>query len=167
MLFFSLFPDGGGFDSTARGLAALKDEPVIDEMNQVIDIAFDSARRSTYPLDGLLPDLADVPLALHASYSREEILAALGFASLRRTPSTMREGVASCESANADAFLITLKKTETDYSPTTLYRDFALSPELFHWESQSTTSSTSPTGQRYIHHRERGSHILLFVREVR
>jgi superfamily II DNA or RNA helicase/HKD family nuclease len=167
MLFFSLFPDGGGFDSTAQGLAALKGEPVVDEMNQVIDIAFEGARRSTYPLDGLLPDLADVPLALHASYSREEILAALGFASLRRTPSTMREGVAWCESANADAFFITLKKTETDYSPTTMYRDFALSPELFHWESQSTTSSTSPTGQRYIHHRERGSHILLLVREAK
>src|SRR4029077_12198446 len=68
------------------------------------------------------------------------------------------------EAANADAFLITLKKSDRDYSPTTMYRDFALSPSLFHWESQSTTSSTSPTGQRYIHHRERGSHILLFVR---
>jgi hypothetical protein len=79
----------------------------------------------------------------------------------------MREGVAWCESANADAFLITLKKTETDYSPTTMYRDFALSPELFHWESQSTTSSTSPTGQRYIHQRHRGSHIFLFVREAK
>lgn len=167
MLFFSLFPDGGGFDSAAAGLAALKDEPVIGEMHQVIDIAFDSARRSTYPLDEFIPALTDVPLALHASYSREEILAALGFASLRRTPSTMREGVAWCEAANADAFLITLRKTETDYSPTTMYRDFALSPDLFHWESQSTTSSASPTGQRYIHHRDRGSHILLFVREAK
>lgn len=167
MLFFSLFPDGGGFNSTVAGLAALKGEPVVNEVRQVVDIAFDAARRSTYLLDELIPELADVPLAVHASYSREEILAALAFASLRRTPSTMREGVAWCESANADAFLITLKKTETDYSPTTMYRDFALSPELFHWESQSTTSSVSPTGQRYIHHRQRGSHILLFVRETK
>jgi Domain of unknown function (DUF3427) len=167
MLFYSLFPDGGGFDSAAAGLAALKQEPVVDEMRQVIDIAFDAAHRSTYSLSELIPDFGGVPLAVHASYSREEILAALGFASLRRTPSTMREGVAWCESANADAFLITLKKTETDYSPTTMYRDFAVSPELFHWESQSTTSSTSPTGRRYIHHRDRGSHILLFVREAK
>jgi hypothetical protein len=48
-----------------------------------------------------------------------------------------------------------------------MYRDSALSPDLFHWESQSTTSSCSPTGRRYIHHRERGSHILLFVREAK
>lgn len=167
MLFFSLFPNGSGFDSIAAGLAALTGEPVVKEMRQVIDIAFDNARRTTYPLGELIGELADVPLAVHGSYSREEILAALSFASLRRAPSTMREGVAWCESANADAFLITLKKTETDYSPTTMYRDFALSPELFHWESQSTTSSSSPTGQRYIHHRQLGSHILLFVRETK
>ncbi len=167
MLFFSLFPDGGGFDSVAQGLAALKDEPVVEEMRQIIDIAFDAAHRSTYSLGELIPALSAVPLAVHASYSREEILAALGFASLRRTPSTMREGVAWCESVNADAFLITLKKTETDYSPTTMYRDFALSPELFHWESQSTTSSASPTGQRYIRHRHSRSHILLFVRDAK
>ena len=118
-------------------------------------------------LGSLAPGLGDVPLEVHATYSREEILAALGFASLQRTPSTMREGVAWCPSVNADAFLITLKKSDRDYSPTTMYRDFALSPDLFHWESQSTTSSASPTGQRYIHHRERGSHILLFVREAK
>ncbi len=167
MLFYSLNPDGGGFDSAAAGLDALQGEAVVDELREVIDIAFDTARRSTYELGSLVPELAQVPLEIHASYSREEILAALGFASLRRTPSTMREGVAWCESVNADAFLITLKKSDRDYSPTTMYRDFALSPSLFHWESQSTTSSTSPTGQRYIHHRERGSHILLFVRQAK
>ncbi len=48
-----------------------------------------------------------------------------------------------------------------------MYRDYALSPELFHWESQSTTTSSSPTGQRYINHRDNGTHILLFVRETK
>lgn len=167
MLFFSLFPNGGGFASAESGLKALETEPVVAEMRQVIDIAFDRAHRNTFGLADLIPGLADVPLDVHASYSREEILAALGFASMRRTPSTMREGVAWCESINTDAFLITLKKTDNDYSPTTMYRDFALSPEMFHWESQSTTSSTSPTGQRYVHHQERGTNILLFVRAAK
>ena len=36
---------------------------------------------------------------------------------------------------------------------------------IFHWESQSTTSADSPTGQRYQHHKERGSNVFLFVRE--
>ncbi|MGV9802762.1 DUF3427 domain-containing protein [Mycobacterium sp. NPDC003449] len=167
MLFYSLFPNGGGFGGPAAGLDVLRGEAVADEMRQIVDIAFDGAHRSTHALGETVPALAEVPLALHASYSREEILAALGWVSEQRTPATMREGVAWCEAVNTDAFLITLKKSDTDYSPTTMYRDFALSPELFHWESQSTTSSASPTGQRYIHHRERGSHILLFVREAK
>src|SRR4051812_37184624 len=78
----------------------------------------------------------------------------------------MREGVAWCPSVNADAFLITLKKSDRDYSPTTMYRDYAISPELFHWESQSTTSVASSMGQRYIHHREQGSRVFLFARET-
>jgi Domain of unknown function (DUF3427) len=41
------------------------------------------------------------------------------------------------------------------------------SPKLFHWESQSTTSDTSPTGERYTNHWRDGSHVLLFVREYR
>jgi len=60
-----------------------------------------------------------------------------------------------------DAFFVTLKKSETDYSPTTLYRDYPISRTLFHWESQSTTSVNSATGQRYL---TGGSIPLLFVR---
>ena len=63
--------------------------------------------------------------------------------------------------------LVTLEKSERDYSPSTLYKDYAISPELFHWESQVSTSQRSTSGQRYIHHRGRGGHILLFVRERR
>ena len=80
-------------------------------------------------------------------------------------PSTFREGVLRSTEWNLDAFLITLKKSDTDFSPTTMYRDYAISPDLFHWESQSTTSVDSPTGQRYLNHRSLGSSILLFVRD--
>jgi hypothetical protein len=165
MLYFSLFPDGGGYSTGADALWELRDQPVFDELRQVIDIGFSAAHRPTTQLRDLLPGLADVPLAVHASYSREEILAAVGWTATGRTPSTMREGVAWCPDINTDVLLITLKKTDTDYSPTTMYRDFALSPELFHWESQSTTNAESPTGQRYINHRANGTHVLLFVRE--
>jgi hypothetical protein len=67
--------------------------------------------------------------------------------------------------SKVDAFFVTLHKTAEAYSPTTMYEDYAISPELFHWQSQSTTSADSPTGQRYIHHREQGHTPLLFVRE--
>src|SRR5690606_23089416 len=38
--------------------------------------------------------------------------------------------------------------------------------DLFHWESQNSTTVASPTGQRYLHHRERGTHVALFVRDA-
>lgn len=60
---------------------------------------------------------------------------------------------------------ITLRTSEALFSPTTRTNDYAISPHEFHWESQTLTRETSPTGQRYIHHAERGSRVMLFVRE--
>ena len=51
--------------------------------------------------------------------------------------------------------------------PTTRYQDYALSRELFHWESQSFTTVRSAAGQRYVRQREQGVSIALFVRGER
>ncbi len=105
-----------------------------------------------------------VPLGLHGRYSRAEVFAAFGLLNDARTfPG--REGVFFDEATRCDVFFITLKKSERLFSPTTRYNDYAISPWEFHWESQSLTREASATGQRYIHHRERGSRVLLFVRE--
>ena len=82
-------------------------------------------------------------------------------------PATVREGVKWLPDKQLDVFFVTLNKADKDYSPTTMYNDYSISESLFHWESQSTTAENSPTGQRYIHHRERGSKVLLFVREFK
>ncbi|GAA2725730.1 DUF3427 domain-containing protein [Cellulomonas aerilata] len=165
MLFFSLWPDGGAFSSYDDGFDALRAERAArDELDEVIRCALDNAEHLTRPAIGTS---ATNPLRVHARYQREEILAALDYASLERKPNSFREGVLFSEPWQADAFFVTLQKTETAYSPTTLYRDYAISPQLFHWESQSVTKEASPTGQRYIHHRERGTHVLLFSRATR
>lgn len=163
MLLFTLWP--GGLDSYEHGLAELRRHPAVcAEIRELTALGLDHARRLPRSLgDGL----QHVPLATHARYRREEILAALGYASLRQAPRNHREGVAWAEETATDAFLVTLHKSERDFSPTTRYRDYAISPELFHWESQNQTSLASPTGQRYLHHRERGSHVVLFVRDRR
>lgn len=114
------------------------------------------------PLVQTLP--FECPLQLHAEYTRDEILAALGYFTLERQPA-MREGVLHMPNLKTDAFFVTLNKAEKQYSPTTMYEDYAISDTLFHWQSQSTTSAKSPTGQRYIHHRKNSHAILLFVRE--
>ncbi len=70
------------------------------------------------------------------------------------------------EPSQCDLLLITLNKSEALFSPSTRYRDLALGPLLFHWKSQSVTTSSSSTGQRTIHHQARGSRMLLFVHEA-
>jgi superfamily II DNA or RNA helicase len=163
MLFFSLWPNGGGFESYDNGLTALGSEPAArDELSIVIENAFDHAQHVTAPMS---PPLASSPLRTHARYSREEIVAALDYAHLKRLPSGFQTGVLWTEEWKSDAFLITLTKSETDYSPTTMYQDYAISPSLFHWETQGRTSVTSPTGQRYLNHAREGSNVLLFARE--
>ena len=79
-------------------------------------------------------------------------------------PPTWREGVKYIDEAKADVFVFTLDKTGGQFSPSTRYRDYAISPQLIHWESQSMTRANSPTGQRYQHHEKRSSHVLLFGR---
>jgi hypothetical protein len=160
MLFFSLWPDGSNHESINVGLARLRREQAArDEMRAVIDLSFDEARHITV---GLGASLRHVPLQVYGRYQREELLAALDYASLDRKPNSFREGVLHMPELNIDAFFVTLHKSEADYSPTTLYRDYPISPTLFHWESQSTTSVASATGQRYI----KGSSMkLLFVRQ--
>jgi hypothetical protein len=162
MLFFSLWPDGGGFMSYDAGLRSLRSERAArDELVEIIDYAMDFARHLTAPLIG---PLGHLPLRVHAQYQREEVLAALDYANLERRPNSFREGVLSSKETKSDAFFVTLNKTESDYSPTTMYRDYAISPDLFHWESQSTTTVASPTGQRYLKHEQLGWSILLFTR---
>ena len=104
-------------------------------------------------------------LELHAHYTREQVLLALGKGSFD-APMSHREGVLHVEERRVDAFFVTVRKAADRFSPTTMYEDYALSDELFHWQSQSTTSGDSPTGQRYIQHRELGYTPLLFVREA-
>ena len=102
-------------------------------------------------------------LALHACYSREQIMLELGKGDFT-APFTHREGVLHMPERNVDAFFVTINKSEKDFSPTTMYENYALNDELFHWQSQSTTSAESPTGQRYINHAQVGYQPLLFVR---
>ena len=82
-------------------------------------------------------------------------------------PATVREGVKWLPEKNVDVFFITLNKSDKEYSPTTMYEDYSINSELFHWQSQSTTSDTSTTGKRYINHVKDGSKVLLFVREFK
>ena len=141
-------------------LYALSDSPVmLGELMELLRCRYNQIDFIDEPVDlGF-----DCPLDLHCTYTRDQLLAAMDF----MKPATVREGVKWLPEKQLDVFFVTLNKADKDYSPTTMYRDYSINERLFHWQSQSTTAEDSPTGQRYIHHRERGSRVLLFVREFK
>ena len=75
-------------------------------------------------------------------------------------------GVFRCEEARADILYVELDKDPKHYTPTTLYDDRAVTPSLFHWESQSRTRADSETGRRYRASAASDWRILLFVRHT-
>ncbi|MFW5682150.1 MAG: DUF3427 domain-containing protein, partial [Phycisphaeraceae bacterium] len=112
-----------------------------------------------------LPIHGPCGLQVHARYTRDEIFVGLGLSTLEK-PKESREGVFYDREHQRYLMFVTLTKTEDRFSPTTMYQDYAISESLFHWESQSTTSATSPTGRMLAEHRDRGVQLLLFVRDV-
>ncbi|MCP1110495.1 DUF3427 domain-containing protein [Ohessyouella blattaphilus] len=147
-------------DEVLDNLYGLSDCPVmLDELIELLKYQYEHIDFIDKPVDlGF-----ECPLDLHCTYTRDQLLVALDF----MKPNTVREGVKWLPDKQLDVFFVTLNKSDKDYSPTTMYNDYSINDRLFHWQSQSTTSEDSQTGQRYIHHRENGSRILLFVREFK
>ncbi len=94
----------------------------------------------------------DVPLQVHARYSRIEILAAFGIRGEAKV-APWQTGVYWAKDARADLLAFTLDKTSGGFSPTTRYRDHAVSRELIHWESQSSTRADREEAARQKHAR--------------
>lgn len=103
-------------------------------------------------------------LKLHASYTRDQILLALGKGDFEN-PYPSREGVLHIKEQKLHVFFADINKSEDDFSPSTMYEDFAISPTLFHWQSQSGTTPHSSIGRSYIEQEKLGYTIMLFIRE--
>ncbi|MFO0867984.1 MAG: DUF3427 domain-containing protein [Pirellulales bacterium] len=163
MLHVSLWGNDSKGWTLSEAIERLRKNPAArDDLREVLQYRL---RHSPAHHAGPAPHVAG-PLTIHAAYTRDEILVGLGHWSLERRPD-LREGVLHIPDTKVDAFFVTLHKSEEDYSPTTMYEDYLISHDRFHWQSQSNTSVESPTGQRYIHHREMNYTPLLFVREAK
>src|SRR5690606_35178475 len=115
---------------------------VMAELVELLDVLDERIDHVHEPL-GTHPD---APLQIHARYSRIEILAAMGLTGDRAKVAPWQSGVYEAKEANAEIFAFTLDKSSGAFSPTTRYRDYAISRTLIHWESQSSTREDSPTG---------------------
>lgn len=117
----------------------------------------------TVPLP--LRGLEAVPLRAHARYTRAEVFAAIGTSTLAR-PKEHREGVYFDEESSTQLMFVTLHKDQKRFSSSVQYKDHALSPDLFHWESPNSWRQGSPAMQRCIGAGPSPSqHRVLFVRE--
>lgn len=147
-----------GFSDELDGLRKIKSCKVLyDELIEVLKYSYN---KIDFIDKAPMLDF-DCPLNVYCNYSRDQIFAALDV----NNPLSIREGVKFIADKKLDVLLNTLNKSSKQYSPTTMYNDYSINEWLFHWQSQSTTSAESPTGQRYINHKKLGSKVLLFVRE--
>jgi superfamily II DNA or RNA helicase len=103
-------------------------------------------------------------LMLHGRYTRNQILAAFSESSLDKQASS-REGVYRIKNHNTEILFVTLYKNDGKFNASTMYHDYFINDQLFHWQSQNSTAPESPVGQSYIHQRSTSKDILLFVRE--
>jgi superfamily II DNA or RNA helicase len=160
MLLAQLFSQVGEAQSltTPEAQQLLLDHPqVANELGEMLPLLAGTAQHAHRPV----PEL---PLMIHGRYTRTEIQAAYDIGEAVKV-NLWQSGVLWVPGQTTDLFVFTIDKSSGSFSPTTLYNDYAMSPTVIHWESQSTTSDTSPTGLRYQQHAERGSSVMLFARQ--
>ena len=152
-----------GPEASAGSLASLWQHPaILEELSQLLAILDDRLDHAVLPFR-----LADnVPLSIHAHYRLSEIMSAFGD---QRNGKLYipREGEHFDEETKCNLLFVTLQKDEEDYSPTTMYSDYAIGPTRFHWQSQSGTRPADKKGTRHLEHVAQQVTPLLFVREAK
>lgn len=149
-----------GFDSISHSSEKLNQLGVAEELLAVLDWQLTQTKHEQQPMT----NLPDVPLRLHARYAREQILVAFGATTFEHQPQS-REGLFTIKEQNIELLFVTLNKNEKQFSPTTMYHDYAINEHLFHWQSQNSARPDRGRGKEYTQHKKIGKRLFLFVRE--
>lgn len=159
MLYYTIFNDEPETSYEKSICTLKKEEPLlVKEFIEILEYKLQKIDRKEIEYNE-----DEVPLELYGDYFLPQITAAVGKSDEKKKKS-LREGALYVENINTDLFFITINKNENEYLPTTMYNDYAINSRYFNWESQSTTSIKSPTGQRYIS-KDKNHKVLLFVRD--
>ena len=161
MLHYDVWKNPSQFTSLQESIKAIGlNNYLVSEIIELMELLIDKINHDEKDIS--LPYAQ--PLKVHSRYTRDQILSAFGLNSFEyKYPS--REGVVENKDLNTELLFINLIKSEENFSPTTMYDDYAISEYLFHWQSQNSTSPGSPKGLSYINHKANNKHILLFIRE--
>lgn len=161
MLDVQLWPRGK-VRSAEQTVKAMTERPAIAaelvELEQVLDERI-SIVSQICPVPGW-------PLALHHHYTRREIVAAVGFVAQGEKKKSLQGGILTLKDRPCELLFVTLDKSGAGFSPTTRYRDYAISRDLFHWETQGAASVMRPSGRRYVESPDNGMAFHLFVRSA-
>ena len=163
MLHYDIWQYAGGFISLEESIRSIGVNPtMVSEIKDFLEYRIDEI--GFKEIDCHLPYIH--PLKIHSRYTRDQILSAFRFSTFeKKSPS--REGVIENKDLNTELLFINLVKSEEDFSPTTMYDDYAINETLFHWQSQNSAGPETPKGLSYIQHEINDKLILLFVREKR
>lgn len=166
MLYYSFFqyhPEKEGFNSMEEGISSILDsEEYKQEILEILWFLYNSIETMEIDNEFTFP----CPLTVHSRYNTAQVLAGFGYWNEKESPA-FREGVKHFKELGLDSFFTTLNKSEKDFSPSTMYDDYAINETLFHWQTQSRVSESSETARRYITHRQKDHDIALFVREYK
>lgn len=154
-----------GFKNLAESIEALRSTRLEGELSEVISLLIERLEVSEFAMPTVNNSAVDKSsLKMHVRYPKEHILVAFGDSTFTKKSSS-REGVLSIPDANTELLFVTLNKCEKQFSATTMYHDYAISPTLFHWQTQNSARPNSGRGLAYIKQKESNKTFLLFVRE--
>ncbi|MCC4114410.1 DUF3427 domain-containing protein [Aromatoleum toluclasticum] len=163
MLAYQLFSDRSALMDGRSFLTRMVANPTMSgELGELATCLDERAELDPEPLPGAL---AAWPLTLHAAYQIREILTAVGWLTPeRRAP--FQAGVLALPQHKTELLFVTLDKRD-GFNERIAYHDYAISPELFHWQSQNAAGPDTTAGRRYCESPDNGWRFQLFVREAR
>lgn len=163
MLAYQLLPTRTELLTPAQFVALLWDNPVVKrELHELLTILQERSSLATAALPGIPTDW---PLSLHGRYMRAEILAAVAYLTALARP-LADSGCLPLDANKIELLFVTLDKSE-GFDERVQFKDYAISPELFHWQTQNRAGSNNKSGQRYTQSHSNGWTFQLFIREDR
>lgn len=164
MFYYTLYGDRIskiGVDSIETAISRLKSYPVfVDEIKELIEYLVANIEVKTFAVGEGMP----LALEQYGCYTREEVFAIFGRQTADKKMQGSVSGSFNIDEMNTELFFVTLNKSDKDFSPSTMYDDYVVSENQFHWKSKNTDSHQG-RGRRYVEQAINKKKFLLFVRE--
>ncbi len=166
MLYYTLYIDKVsrvGFADIEEAFGHLKSYPLfIQELKELTDYLLANLEMKTFSVGEGLP----IALEQYGCYTREEVFAIFGRQTADKRMQGSVAGVFNIEELNTELFFVTLNKSDKDFSASTMYDDYVVSENQFHWKSQNTDTHCG-RGRRFVEQATNKKKFLLFVREYK